>query len=287
VNPRRLAAVVAVLLRDARRHRLQTVTTLLGIAVGTAVVVAIHLASEAAQQSFARNMADFTGRATHQLRAAGPLPAGRLAELLAAPGVTAVAPVIETTLVTLPDTQAAPPPGSTARAARRAAAQGPGAPRALRLLGLDPFFARPFLPEPPAERDAAPQSGELLTRLLTEPGLALAPQTLLDELELLHNACRILRMHCVTGIKANPERCRQFVESTTATVTALVEELGYDKAEALAKESRATGKSLRQLAEEKYGIPGKRFDELVSPEAVNRLGSPEEGVERPRGQGGK
>jgi len=60
-------------------------------------------------------------------------------------------------------------------------------------------------------------------------------------------------------------------------VTALVEELGYDKAEALAKESRATGKSLRQLAEEKYGIPGKRFDELVSPEAVNRLGSPEEG----------
>jgi len=110
---------------------------------------------------------------------------------------------------------------------------------------------------------------------------------LLDELELLHNACRILRMHCVTGIKANPERCRQFVESTTATVTALVEELGYDKAEALAKESRATGKSLRQLAEEKHGIPGKRFDELVSPEAVNRLGSPEEGVERPRGQGGK
>ncbi|HTW92639.1 MAG TPA: aspartate ammonia-lyase [bacterium] len=103
--------------------------------------------------------------------------------------------------------------------------------------------------------------------------MPLIASALLDELDLLHNACRILRMHCVTGIRANAERCRKFVESTTATVTALVEELGYDKAEALVKESQATGKSLRQLAEEKYGVPAKRFDELVSPEAVNRLGS--------------
>jgi aspartate ammonia-lyase len=115
--------------------------------------------------------------------------------------------------------------------------------------------------------------------------MPLIASALLDELDLLRNACRILRVHCVVGIRANAERCRRFVESTTATVTALVEELGYDKAEALVKESRASGKSLRQLAEEKYGIPAARFDELVSPEAVNRLGSPEEGVEGPRGQG--
>lgn len=96
---------------------------------------------------------------------------------------------------------------------------------------------------------------------------------LLDELELLHNACRILRLNCVEGIRANDARCRQFVESTTATVTALVVELGYERAEELVKEAQTTGKSLRSLANEKYGIPAKRFDELVSPEAVNRLGS--------------
>jgi aspartate ammonia-lyase len=110
--------------------------------------------------------------------------------------------------------------------------------------------------------------------------MPLIASALLDELELLHNACRILRLHCVVGIRARPERCRRFVESTTATVTALVEELGYDKAEALVKESQAGGKGLRELAAEKYGIPAARFDELVSPEAVNRLGSKEESRNR-------
>ncbi len=103
--------------------------------------------------------------------------------------------------------------------------------------------------------------------------LPLIAHALLDELELLHNACRILRLHCVSGIRANVERCRRYVESTTATVTALVAELGYERAEALVKESRQTGRGLRELATTKYGISPARFDELVSPEAVNRLGS--------------
>jgi fumarate hydratase class II len=58
-------------------------------------------------------------------------------------------------------------------------------------------------------------------------------------------------------------------------VTALVGALGYEKAEELVKESARTGRSLRELAAERYGLAPERFDELVSPEAVNRLGSPE------------
>jgi aspartate ammonia-lyase len=100
---------------------------------------------------------------------------------------------------------------------------------------------------------------------------------LLEELELLHNGCRILRLNCVEGIRANEGRCRQFVESTTAAVTALVAEIGYERAEKLVKEAQAAGRPLRSLAAEKYGVPNERFDALVSPEAVNRLGSPEAG----------
>jgi len=95
---------------------------------------------------------------------------------------------------------------------------------------------------------------------------------LLESLDLLRNSVRILREFCVTGIEANRERCRQHVNSSTATVTALVAEIGYDQAEALAREARATGRPLRELAQ-KYGLTQSRFDELVSPEAVNRLGS--------------
>ncbi len=110
--------------------------------------------------------------------------------------------------------------------------------------------------------------------------MPLIAYALLEELELMHNACRILRLHCVTGIRANVDRCRRFVESTTATVTALVGEIGYERAEELVKEFQATGRPLRELAAEKYGVPVERFDELVSPEAVNRLGSREESRSR-------
>jgi aspartate ammonia-lyase len=98
---------------------------------------------------------------------------------------------------------------------------------------------------------------------------------LLESLDLLRNSSRILSEFCVAGIEANRERCRQHVNSSTATVTALVAEIGYDRAEALAREARATGRPLRELAQ-KYGLTPAWFDELVSPESVNRLGSKEE-----------
>jgi aspartate ammonia-lyase len=104
--------------------------------------------------------------------------------------------------------------------------------------------------------------------------LPLVAACLLDSLDLLRNACRILREFCVVGIEADRERCRQSVATTTAVVTALVAELGYDQSEALLGESRATGRSLRELATERHGMTAARFDELVSAEAVNRLGSP-------------
>ena len=222
MRTRRLATVLSVLLADARRHRLQTATTLLGIAVGTAVVVAIHLASDAALDSFRRTFRDFAGRATHQLRAVEPMPAARLAELLAAPGVLAAQPVIETTLVVPPEGDDVLRRDALARAqARFDTDSGRPRPRSLRLVGIDPFLARPFLPSPdelapagpgsdrprdetpgatgatgatgtPAPRPAdiepgstgAAEAGALFERLLVEPGLALAPPSLIADVGL-------------------------------------------------------------------------------------------------------
>jgi putative ABC transport system permease protein len=190
VRARRLLTVLSVLLADAWRHRLQSATMLLGTAVGTAVVVAIHLASDAALASFRRAAADFTGRATHQVRAVEPMPAARLTGLLAAPGVLAAHPVIETTLVV-------PPPGddALARDAIGRVAAGPDGggggrppPRSLRLVGVDPFLAQGFLPAPKDAADGNDGTRErtraLLERLLLEPGLALAPPSLLADLGL-------------------------------------------------------------------------------------------------------
>ncbi len=158
--------VLGVLLADARRHALQTATTLLGVAVGVAVVVAIHLSSEAAQASFTNTYGTLAGAATHQLTAVEPIPAARLGELLAAETVRAAQPVVETTVIVAEPLD--------------------DGPRVIRVLGLDPFLSPPFLgawtnitPDDAAPGDdssrATERAAALFERVLIEPRLALLP----------------------------------------------------------------------------------------------------------------
>jgi len=50
------------------------------------------------------------------------------------------------------------------------------------------------------------------------------------------------------GIEANKERCEEMIEKSLAMVTALVPVIGYDAAAEIAKESYATGKTVREIA---------------------------------------
>ncbi len=104
--------------------------------------------------------------------------------------------------------------------------------------------------------------------------MPLIAESLLGSLDLLANAADIFRRHCVEGIQANRQRCRQQVANATAAVTVLVGFLGYEKATELAEAMREQGKSLRKLVIEQKLLTGEQFDELISPEAVMRLGSP-------------
>ena len=108
--------------------------------------------------------------------------------------------------------------------------------------------------------------------------LPLIADALLGSLDLLRNACRIFREHCVDGIKVDEERCRAHVEGATASITAMVEDLGYEKAQIFAARARAEGKSVREIILGDGILSPERFDRLVSPENVTRLGSsgPEE-----------
>lgn len=71
---------------------------------------------------------------------------------------------------------------------------------------------------------------------------------LLESVELLANAVRLFEARCIRGLKANEERCQGFIEQSLALVTGLNAQIGYDKAAALAKESLATGETVRQVA---------------------------------------
>jgi aspartate ammonia-lyase len=111
-----------------------------------------------------------------------------------------------------------------------------------------------------------------LGSLELNPFLPLVAHALLESLDLLAGACRILRVHCVEGLEAREDRCRAQVENGTAAVTALVPLLGYEKAAELASEARRSGRGLKAAAQEAGLCTPEQFDQLTSPEAVNRLG---------------
>lgn len=106
------------------------------------------------------------------------------------------------------------------------------------------------------------------------PFMPLVADALLGSLGLLTRACDILCRLCVVGIEADTARCRAQVENSTAVATALVEKLGYAGASEIAKAAAESHRTVREIVIERGLMTGAAFDEAVSPQRVNRLGSP-------------
>jgi aspartate ammonia-lyase len=103
--------------------------------------------------------------------------------------------------------------------------------------------------------------------------LPLIAQSLLESLTILTNSCAILHQKCVSGLRANETICKKNVENSTATVTALIPFLGYNKAGEIGKLAQQKGLSIKAAAIKSGHISENKFDELISPEAVCKLGN--------------
>jgi fumarate hydratase class II len=90
--------------------------------------------------------------------------------------------------------------------------------------------------------------------------IPLITHNVLTSIELLGRAAALFTDKCVSGLQANREHCAALVEQSLALVTALAPRLGYDAAAAIARESSATGKTIRELCIEKAVLPA---DELA------------------------
>jgi aspartate ammonia-lyase len=88
---------------------------------------------------------------------------------------------------------------------------------------------------------------------------------LLHGLMIFKNACVTLAARCINGIKANEERCRQFVQNSIGIVTALNPVIGYEKSASIAKEALATGGSVYDLVLAKGWLTKEKLDDLLSP----------------------
>ena len=103
--------------------------------------------------------------------------------------------------------------------------------------------------------------------------MPLIAHKLSENLELMEKASQMLNEKCISGITPNEEICRKNLENSTATITALIPEIGYEKASEIIKTARSENKSVKAAALLTGYITEEKFDILTSPEAVCRLGS--------------
>jgi len=105
--------------------------------------------------------------------------------------------------------------------------------------------------------------------------LPLLADCLLQSLSLLAHADEILRRFCVEGLEADEERCALHVRTSSAAATALVPQVGYDAACDVAREAQAQGVTIRDVVLGKGLLTAGQYDELLTAEAVCRLGTPQ------------
>ena len=110
----------------------------------------------------------------------------------------------------------------------------------------------------------AAEAGQLQLNVF-EPVIA---YRLLSGIGALTNACVALRERCVTGISANPDRMRQFVEQSIGIVTALVPVLGYEVSTEIARDALASGRGVYELVMERNLLTRAQLDHALNPEAM-------------------
>lgn len=145
-----------------------------------------------------------------------------------------------------------------------------------------PGKVNPVIPEAVSQaallvfaHDQAIATATGLGSLELNPFLPLVAHSLLESLDLLERSATALAELCVEGLTADEERCRRHVDASTATLTALVPLLGYERASAIAGEAARSGKPVREVAVASGAVTSGELDAATSPEAVCRLGSPE------------
>ena len=95
---------------------------------------------------------------------------------------------------------------------------------------------------------------------------------LLESIELLSSGCLNFVERCISGIKANRDKCLDNAEKSLAVCTSLAPLIGYDKAAELAKKALKENKTMRQTALEMKVLPEAKLLEALDLMRMTRPG---------------
>jgi len=102
---------------------------------------------------------------------------------------------------------------------------------------------------------------------------------LLQSIHLLTHVVRVFTERCVKGIVADEARCRELAERTLGLATILNPVIGYEAAARIAKESLASGRSIRDLVIEKGILSKAGADKILNP---YKMTSPRRATGKPK-----
>lgn len=100
-----------------------------------------------------------------------------------------------------------------------------------------------------------------------EPVMA---QCCFESAEIMMNGFDVLRKYCVDGIRADEERCRNYIRGSIGIVTALNPVIGYKHSTKIAKEALATGRPVYDLVLEHGILTKDELDTILAPENMIR-----------------
>lgn len=102
--------------------------------------------------------------------------------------------------------------------------------------------------------------------------LPLIAHLILENIELLTQACTTLRIHAIQDLQANEEQCRKNVLNSTALITAVIPVIGYEKASEIVKKAKLEQSSVYAAILSSGLVNQQELNNLISPEVVCRLG---------------
>jgi len=96
---------------------------------------------------------------------------------------------------------------------------------------------------------------------------------LLQSIQLLANASRLLADKAIAGFKVREDKIREALDRNPILVTALNAEIGYDKGAAMAKQAYKQGRPILDVAMETTGLSRARLQKLLDPMALTKGGT--------------
>lgn len=118
----------------------------------------------------------------------------------------------------------------------------------------------------------AVQAGQLELNVM----MPLISWNLTFAMEILRNCVQKFTESCISGIQANEARCRRYLDESLGLVTVLAPYIGYNASAAIAKESVASGKSIRDIVLEQGLMPAAELDDIMKPEHLTEPGLPKQ-----------